>query len=130
MPQTFYECLGVPEPASSEEIEAAFRKRASEVHPDRVPADNAYLAGVAAEAFKKLSEAKAVPLDPGKRRKYDEELARSRGSSAGKRRAAAAAAAPDFVASPSEGTERRAPPARLGIVFPAFLVCGVLVFIG
>src|SRR5262245_57899125 len=80
MPQNYYEILGVSENATIAEIEAAFKSKASEVHPDRVSPANPYLKNVAGEAFKNLSEAKAVLLDAGKRRKYDAELAYSRGS--------------------------------------------------
>src|SRR5215467_4216053 len=128
MPQDYYQLLGVSETASSEEIEAAFRDRASEVHPDRVPAGNLYLKSVAAEAFKRLSEAKAVLSDPGKRQKYDQELARSRSRSAAKRTAAAAAATSGFTTTPPAGTARKSPPARPGSAVLAVLVCGVLVW--
>ncbi len=80
MAQTYYEILGVAENASAEEIEAAFKKRAIDVHPDTVAPGNAYLRQVAAEAFKDLSEAKAVLLDPAGREKYDARLAYARGS--------------------------------------------------
>jgi curved DNA-binding protein CbpA len=82
VPQSYYEILGVSEHATDEEIEAAFKSRASEVHPDRVSPANPYLKNIAAEAFKNLSEAKAVLVDAGKRQKYDADLACSRGSSA------------------------------------------------
>jgi len=80
MAQTYYEILGVAENATSEEIEAAFKRRAREVHPDTVAPGNAYLRQVAAEAFKDLSEAKAVLLDPAEREKYDAKLTYTRGS--------------------------------------------------
>ena len=64
MAKNYYEILGVPENASDADIEAAFKVKAREVHPDTVPADNAYLRKVASEAFKDLSEAKATLLDP------------------------------------------------------------------
>ncbi len=80
MAQTYYEILGVAEDATPEEIEAEFKKRAREVHPDTVAPGNAYLRQVAAEAFKDLSEAKAVLLDRAEREKYDAKLTYMRGS--------------------------------------------------
>src|SRR5262249_28518877 len=71
MSQTYYQILGVPETATPAEIDAAFKSKATEVHPDRISGDSSYLKKVAAEAFKNLSEAKAVLLDPVKRRQYD-----------------------------------------------------------
>jgi hypothetical protein len=78
MGQTYYEILGVAENATAAEIETAFKAKAREVHPDTVPAENAYLRKVAAEAFKDLSEAKAALINPAARQKYDAELAASR----------------------------------------------------
>jgi hypothetical protein len=78
MGQTYYEILGVAENATAAEIEAAFKAKAREVHPDTVPAANTYLRKIAAEAFKDLSQAKAALLDPTAREKYDAELAASR----------------------------------------------------
>jgi DnaJ domain len=78
MAPTYYEILAVAENATAEEIEAAFKSRAKEVHPDTVAPGNSYLKEVAAEAFKDLSEAKAVLLDPAERQKYDAQLARAR----------------------------------------------------
>src|SRR5271163_2083496 len=78
MGQTYYEILGVAENATAAEIEAAFKAKAREVHPDTVPAENTYMRKVAAEAFKDLSEAKAALLDPTMRQKYDAGLAASR----------------------------------------------------
>jgi len=78
MARTYYEILGVAENASEADIEAAFRAKAREVHPDTVPAENTYLRKVAAEAFKDLSEAKAVLLDPDRRQKYDAGLVYAR----------------------------------------------------
>src|SRR5580700_3288606 len=78
MAQTYYEILGVTENATAADIEAAFKAKAREVHPDTVPAENAYLRKVAAEAFKDLSEAKATLLDPIARQKYDAGLVYAR----------------------------------------------------
>jgi molecular chaperone DnaJ len=111
VPQTYYEILGVPEHAAAEEIDAAFKSKASEVHPDRVSPANPYLKNIAAEAFKNLSEAKAVLLDAGKRQNYDAELTYSRGSSAKPPGGTGAATvAPDVAA--SAATAR--PPPRGG----------------
>jgi hypothetical protein len=74
MGKNYYEILGVAENASAADIEAAFKAKAREVHPDTVPADNPYLRKVASEAFKDLSEAKAALLDPTTRQKLDDSL--------------------------------------------------------
>src|SRR5579871_6550577 len=78
MAKNYYEILGVPENASDAEIDAAFKVKAREVHPDTVPVDNAYLRKVASEAFKDLSEAKATLLDRTAREKFDASLAAER----------------------------------------------------
>jgi DnaJ domain len=78
MGKNYYEILGVPENASDADIDAAFKLKAREVHPDTVPAENAYLRKVASEAFKDLSEAKAALMDPTARQKHDASLANER----------------------------------------------------
>jgi curved DNA-binding protein CbpA len=78
--QTYYDVLGVAENATKAEIEAAFKSKAREVHPDRVAPGSPYLRKVAGEAFKDLSEAKSVLLDPVERQKYDSGLAYMRGA--------------------------------------------------
>jgi DnaJ domain len=103
MAQTYYEILGVAETATPEEIEAAFKKRAREVHPDTVAPDNAYLRQVAAEAFKDLSEAKAILLNRTEREKYDAKLSYERGTSG---RGASSAPPPSQQASWSQQGSR------------------------
>jgi len=60
----FYKELGVSSDASDKEIKQAYRRLASELHPDRNPAG--------AERFKAVSEAYSVLSDPTKRKEYDE----------------------------------------------------------
>ena len=61
----FYEVLGVPRNASTEEIKTAFRKLARQYHPDvNKDAD-------AEEKFKEINEAYGVLSDAEKRARYD-----------------------------------------------------------
>src|SRR5580698_2430353 len=102
MAKNYYEILGVPENASDADIEAAFKVKAREVHPDTVPADNAYLRKVASEAFKDLSEAKATLLDPAARQKFD-------GSLAAERERARESSSSNTSSSSTENTDQSAP---------------------
>lgn len=68
-PRDYYQILGVPKTASSEDIKKAFRRLARQYHPD--------LHGGAKKAemekkFKELNEAQEVLTDPEKRKKYDQ----------------------------------------------------------
>ncbi|MDT5092851.1 MAG: molecular chaperone DnaJ [Mycobacterium sp.] len=63
----FYKELGVSSDAKPAEIKSAYRKLASELHPDKNP-DNP----TAAERFKAVSEAYSVLSDEAKRKEYDE----------------------------------------------------------
>ena len=63
----FYKELGVSPDASADEIKRAYRKLASELHPDRNPNNPS-----AEERYKAVTEAKEVLLDKAKRQEYDE----------------------------------------------------------
>lgn len=63
----FYKELGVASGAAEKEIKSAYRKLASELHPDKNPNNPA-----AAERFKAVSEAYSVLSDEAKRKEYDE----------------------------------------------------------
>jgi curved DNA-binding protein len=61
----YYEALGVPRDASSEDIRRAYRKLAREYHPDVNKEPDAE------DRFKEISEAYEVLRDPDKRERYD-----------------------------------------------------------
>lgn len=63
----YYEVLGVPRGASTEEIKKAYRKAALQFHPDRNPGDKQ-----AEERFKECADAYAVLSDEQKRQQYDQ----------------------------------------------------------
>jgi len=62
----YYQILGVPRNASSDDIRKAYRKLAMQYHPDRNPDDNQ-----AEERFKEINEAYQVLNDSQKRAHYD-----------------------------------------------------------
>lgn len=62
----YYEILGVPRNAGTEEIKKAYRNLAFKYHPDRNPNDKA-----AEERFKEISRAYAVLGDEHKRNEYN-----------------------------------------------------------
>jgi molecular chaperone DnaJ len=64
----YYEVLGIPRTASTDEVKSAYRRLARQYHPD-VAKENPK---VAEERFKDLSEAYEVLIDPEKRRRYDQ----------------------------------------------------------
>ena len=62
----YYEILGIPRNASSEDIKKAYRSKALQFHPDRNPGNKE-----AEEKFKESAEAYSVLIDPEKRSVYD-----------------------------------------------------------
>ena len=70
-----YATLGVAPTATTEEIAAAFRVHAKELHPDRHPGD-----AEAAEEFKSLTNAYNVLVRPASRTDYDRRRASHRAS--------------------------------------------------
>jgi hypothetical protein len=91
-----YEELGVARGASSDEITAAYRARAKELHPDARPGD-----ATAAERFTRLGAAYHVLADPVERARYD----------AGLTRPAITAAAPPSAPAPMPTAARPPAPA-------------------
>jgi curved DNA-binding protein len=67
MAQDFYKELGVGRTASADEIKKAYRKLASELHPDKRPGDKKSEA-----RFKAVNRAHQTLSDPEKRKVYDE----------------------------------------------------------
>jgi molecular chaperone DnaJ len=65
MSEDFYEALGVSRDASEEEINRAYREKASEYHPDVSDDPDAE------EKFKRIQKAKEVLTDDEKRQAYD-----------------------------------------------------------
>jgi len=63
---TLYDTLGVKKGAPADEIKKAYRKLASQYHPDKNPGDAA-----AEEKFKEVQNAYDVLSDPEKRKQYD-----------------------------------------------------------
>ena len=65
MAKNYYLILGIAEDASREDIRAAFRRRALELHPDR--------SGMERGPFQEVQEAYSVLSDPERRSRYDQE---------------------------------------------------------
>ena len=65
MAKNYYLVLGITADASREDVKAAFRRRALELHPDR--------SGLESRPFQEIQEAYSVLRDPERRRRYDRE---------------------------------------------------------
>ncbi len=63
MAKNYYLILGITADATKEDIKAAFRRRAMELHPDR--------SGLGSGPFQEAQEAYSVLADPDRRRRYD-----------------------------------------------------------
>jgi DnaJ-class molecular chaperone len=70
MAKDYYVILGIDPDATQDEIRAAYRRRAKACHPDSSGEDS--------EPFLALGEAYEVLGDPGRRRDYDDEVAREK----------------------------------------------------
>ena len=68
MAKDYYQILGVPRNATSEQVKKAYRKLAMQYHPDRNPGKEKW----ANEKFKEINEAYGVLGDPDKRKQYDQ----------------------------------------------------------
>jgi DnaJ-class molecular chaperone len=64
LPPTHYEVLGITPMATNDEIQAAYRTRAKQSHPDLHD-------GETHKAMQGVNEAYAILSDPGKRKLYD-----------------------------------------------------------
>lgn len=76
--QNYYEVLGVPETASVEEIQRAYRKVVIRFHPDRHPNPSEEERVALADKTSQINVARDVLLDPKRRAKYDSDLLRER----------------------------------------------------
>jgi len=63
----YYDILGIPRNANTEEVKKAYRKNAIKFHPDKNPGDKA-----AEEKFKEAAEAYEVLSNPEKKQRYDQ----------------------------------------------------------
>jgi len=66
-----YYLLGVSLTATPDEIRAAYRRRAAEIHPDRQPPDKR---ASASEQMKQLNAARDLLLDARRRAEYDDKV--------------------------------------------------------
>jgi len=67
----YYRIMGLQPAATLAEIRIAYRKKASVLHPDRNPSEQAHA------AFQEMQEAYDVLSDAGRRKAYDDNRRRS-----------------------------------------------------
>lgn len=70
---SFYDVLGVPRDAGEDAVHAAYKRKAVEMHPDRVKARGGQ-SEEEAQLFKIITTAHETLSDPDKRREYDASL--------------------------------------------------------
>lgn len=73
MSENYYDTLGVPRNASTDQIKKAYRKIAVKFHPDKKPGNK-----VAEDIYHRATEAYEVLKDPEKRKKYDSKFSWSK----------------------------------------------------
>lgn len=71
MASDLYEILGLHADATPEEVRKAYKRKALQTHPDRIPNSSASQKSHAEEQFRKVNNAYEVLNDPQKRRTYD-----------------------------------------------------------
>ncbi|KAH9888848.1 DnaJ-domain-containing protein [Cubamyces lactineus] len=73
--RTLYDILGIPQNATADEVRKAYKTKALETHPDKLPPDADEVEVEAAEAqFRDVRTAFEVLSDPAKRKAYDNGL--------------------------------------------------------
>jgi len=68
--QTYFEILGVDESASAEVLQAAYQKRAAQLHPDHYRRSGDAVAHLASEVFAQINLAYQTLTDPRRRSEY------------------------------------------------------------
>jgi tetratricopeptide (TPR) repeat protein len=103
--QNHYQVLGVPPTAPAADIKRAYRRLATELHPDKHGGDSHY-----EERFKAVAVAYSVLSNEDRRAQYDYQLQLASRRAEEQRRAAAEAGGPSVYKMP--GTPAGAPPLR------------------
>ena len=107
MSQNHYQVLGVPATAPAADIKRAYRRLATELHPDKHGGDRHY-----EERFKAVAVAYGVLSDPDRRAQYDYQLQLANRRAEEQRRAAAEAAAGGPSVYKMPGQPAAGPPLR------------------
>ncbi|WP_191906452.1 J domain-containing protein [Hymenobacter baengnokdamensis] len=107
MSQNHYQVLGVPPTAPSADIKRAYRRLATELHPDKHGGDRHY-----EEQFKAVAVAYGVLSDPDSRAQYDYQLQQATRRAEEQRRTTAQAAGSGPSVYKMPGTPAAGPPLR------------------